>query len=58
MVTITPGVIWCPYSLIVYGAAPLLSIVFSTVLMISDFIIPCVTNKKVSNKATAIYTVG
>ena len=53
MVTITPGVIWCPYSLIVYGAAPLLSIVFSAILMICDFIVPCVINKKVSNRCRA-----
>ena len=32
---------------LIYEAPAILSLQFSTVLMIIDFIIPCVTNKKV-----------
>ena len=37
----------CPSTVIFYGAAPVFSLVFSIILMIIGFIIPCVTNKKV-----------
>ena len=37
----------CPNTVMLYGAAPVFSLVFSIILMIIDFIIPCITNKKV-----------
>ena len=37
----------CPNTVIIYGAAPIFSLVFSIILMIIGFIIPCVTNRKV-----------
>jgi len=32
---------------VIYGIPAIFSVLFATVLMISDFIIPCITNKKV-----------
>ena len=36
-------------SSVIYGAATFLSLESSIILMIIDFIIPCITNKKVIN---------
>ena len=50
MAVIVPGVVSiCPGSLAIYGAPPVFSLVLAIILMIIDFIIPCVTNKKVIN---------
>ena len=40
---------WCYGVSILYGLPAILSMQFATVLMMTDFIIPCVTNKKVIN---------
>ena len=40
---------WCNGISLVYGLPAILSMLFATLLMMTDFIIPCVTNKKVMN---------
>ena len=39
----------CDHISLVYGVPAILSMLFSTLLMMVDFIVPCVTNKKVIN---------
>ena len=40
---------WCNGISLAYGLPAILSMLFSTVFMMVDFIIACVTNKKVNN---------
>ena len=40
---------------VIYGLPAILSMLFATMLLIVDFIIPCITNKKVIRKLYYIY---
>ena len=42
---------WCSGISLMYGLPALLSMLFSTVLMMIDFIKPCVTSNKVMDKS-------
>ena len=50
---------WCDDedSVITFEPAAILSMLFATLLMMIDFIIPCVTDKKVSNIVLQLYIV-
>ena len=50
MISTIPAVIWSFDSFALYIIAPIVSIVFSIILMSTDFIIPCIANSKVINK--------
>ena len=58
MAAIAPGVteqLNCFGSYVIYGVATFLSLASSIILMIIDFIIPCITNKKVINVFISMY---
>ena len=48
---------WCSGISVVYGLPALLSMLFSIVLMMIDFIKPCVTSNKVMDKSMTSYVV-
>ena len=45
---------WCNGISLAYGLPAILSMLFSTVFMMVDFVIACVTNKKVNSAYTCV----